>query len=111
MEIGVENNWKLKVGIFSEKCKYPASHCLWMGAHPNAYRLYYMYTGFVAGYSTSFLRWFVGLLSRLKTIVLGSHRATTWLPSQLLKSRQCFPNESKSAVHVHIPLMQFVHSD
>ncbi len=42
MEIGVENNWKLKVGIFSEKCKYPASHCLWMGAHPNAYRLVYI---------------------------------------------------------------------
>lgn len=84
MEIGVENKWKLKVEII----------CI-LDLRPDI----------------PLPRWFVGLLSRLKTIVLGPHRATTWLLSQLLMSPQCFPDESKSSVHVHIPLMQFVHSD
>ena len=26
-----KKTWKLKVGIFSERCKYPGSQCLWMG--------------------------------------------------------------------------------
>ena len=101
-----KKKWKLKVGIFSERCKYPGSHCLW-GRIPMHTSSVYIVCILDLRPDFQFRRWFVGLLSRLKTIMLGPHRATTWLLSQLWMSRQCFPDESKSSVHVHIPLMQF----